>query len=358
MNDITPARPPYRTALVVTLVVLAVYVASLAPTVTFWDAGEFIAAMKILGIPHPPGTPLFVMLGHVWATILPIGEWAWRTNLMSAVFSAASAGLWFLVVHEGVSGQGGHRGHGGQATEPSAMPAMSVMPAQLAAASGSLFAAFAFTTWQNSNETEVYGLSTFLIALIAWIGLRWRAARGTRRAVELELLMVFLLALSVANHLPALLAGPAVIGFMGYTLWSTRDGDADARRREWSRLAVVAGSWALLLGTGLGSTSRFVLGAVSFIAAGAFAITTGAGWFPVACLALAVVGVSPYLFLYLRSAQHPMLIEAQPDTWDAVLAVIRRETNSWRNVWIAAGYLFALAYIASFLTYQIAKALS
>ena len=226
MNDITPARPPYRTALVVTLVVLAVYVASLAPTVTFWDAGEFIAAMKILGIPHPPGTPLFVMLGHVWATILPIGEWAWRTNLMSAVFSAASAGLWFLVVHEGVSGQGGHRGHGGQATEPSAMPAMSVMPAQLAAASGSLFAAFAFTTWQNSNETEVYGLSTFLIALIAWIGLRWRAARGTRRAVELELLMVFLLALSVANHLLALLAGPAVIGFMGYTLWSMRDGDA------------------------------------------------------------------------------------------------------------------------------------
>ncbi len=332
MNDITPARPPYRTALVVTLVVLAVYVASLAPTVTFWDAGEFIAAMKILGIPHPPGTPLFVMLGHVWATILPIGEWAWRTNLMSAVFSAASAGLWFLVVCEGLrSGEVGKGGEGGSASMQSVLSAFSVHSARLAAASGSLFAAFAFTTWQNSNETEVYGLSTFLIALIAWIGLRWRAARGTRRAVELELLMVFLLALSVANHLLALLAGPAVIGFMGYTLWSTRDGDADARRREWSRLAVVAGSWALLLGTGLGSTSLFVLGAVAFIAAGAFAITTGAGWFPVACLALAVVGVSPYLFLYLRSAQHPMLNEAQPDTWDALLAVIRREQYGVRT---------------------------
>ena len=85
----TAERPPYRAALVVTLVVLAGYIASLAPTVTFWDAGEFIAATKILGIPHPPGTPLFVLMGHVWATLLPIGSWAYRTNLLSASFSAA-----------------------------------------------------------------------------------------------------------------------------------------------------------------------------------------------------------------------------------------------------------------------------
>ncbi len=332
MTEPVTARPPYRLAAIVTLAVLAVYVASLAPTVTFWDAGEFIAAMKILGIPHPPGTPLFVMLGHVWATIIPVGEWAWRTNLMSAVFSAASAGLWFLVVCEGLrGGDAGKGGDDGSRRAGSAFSAVSVHSVRLSAASGTLLAAFAFTTWQNSNETEVYGLSTFLIALIAWIGLRWRAARGTRRAVELELLMVFLLALSVANHLLALLAGPAVIGFMAYTLWRLPEGGLDARRREWSRLAVVAGAWALLLGTGLGSTGLFVLGAVVFIAAGAFAITTGAWWFPVTCLVLAVIGVSPYLFLYLRSAQHPILNEAQPDTWDALLAVIRREQYGVRT---------------------------
>ena len=51
-------RPPYAAAAGVTLVVLLGYVLTLAPSVTFWDAGEFIAAARVLGIPHPPGTPL------------------------------------------------------------------------------------------------------------------------------------------------------------------------------------------------------------------------------------------------------------------------------------------------------------
>ena len=72
---------------------LLVYIFTLAPTVTFWDAGEFIAAAKTLGIPHPPGTPLFVMIAHVWAILLPIGEYAVRTNLLSALLSAAGAGF-------------------------------------------------------------------------------------------------------------------------------------------------------------------------------------------------------------------------------------------------------------------------
>ena len=100
MTDTSLPRPPYRLALVVSLAVLAVYTLTLAPTVTFWDAGEFIAAAKVLGIPHPPGTPLFVIITHVWGTLLPFGEFAWRTNLLSAVLSAGAAGFFFLVAHE------------------------------------------------------------------------------------------------------------------------------------------------------------------------------------------------------------------------------------------------------------------
>ncbi|HYX81700.1 MAG TPA: DUF2723 domain-containing protein, partial [Gemmatimonadales bacterium] len=78
---------------------------TLAPTVTLWDAGEFITAAKVLGIPHPPGTPLFVLLGHVWAGIVAIGGYAWRLNLMSACFSAAGAGCYFLVAHRLLEGE-------------------------------------------------------------------------------------------------------------------------------------------------------------------------------------------------------------------------------------------------------------
>ncbi len=307
-------RPPYVAALLVTLVVLAGYVVSLAPTVTFWDAGEFIAATKILGIPHPPGTPLFVLMGHVWATLLPIGAWAYRTNLMSATFSAAGAGMFFLVVHESL------RGADGAAEAPGTRDWTRL----LGAAAAAIIGAFSFTNWQNSVETEVYAVGTFMIATSCWLALRWRSARGTRRAPIYLLLIVYLQGLSVANHLLSLLVGPAIIGFMLYVLRASPAADALERRHQWAKLAVMAGIWSLLIGTGLGNTTLLLLGALCFVAAAMFALTAGAGGFAVLALLLAVVGVSPYLFLYLRSAQHPMVNEAAPATWDALLAVIRR----------------------------------
>ena len=99
-SDTNIARPPYAMAGVAFLVVLLGYVISLAPTVTFWDAGEFIASSHILGIPHPPGTPLFIVLGRFWDLMIPGLTTAVKTNLMSATFSAGSAAFLFLFLHE------------------------------------------------------------------------------------------------------------------------------------------------------------------------------------------------------------------------------------------------------------------
>src|SRR5262245_1794387 len=87
----TVDAPPYLWAGVAFLLVLTGYVITLAPTVTFWDAGEFIASSHILGIPHPPGTPLFIVLGRFWDMLIPGLTTAVKTNLMSATFSAGSA---------------------------------------------------------------------------------------------------------------------------------------------------------------------------------------------------------------------------------------------------------------------------
>src|SRR5262245_19903896 len=72
---------------------------TVAPTVSFWDCGEFIAATACLGIPHPPGAPLYVMVGRIF-TLLPLGDdIGHRVNLIS-VFTSALAGLvgYFIIL--------------------------------------------------------------------------------------------------------------------------------------------------------------------------------------------------------------------------------------------------------------------
>src|SRR5450432_4265773 len=74
-------------------ILFAAYVGTLAPGLTMWDAGEFIAAVKTFGIPHQPGTPLYVLLARTWTIALPFAATALATNLFSAVCTAAAGGL-------------------------------------------------------------------------------------------------------------------------------------------------------------------------------------------------------------------------------------------------------------------------
>ncbi|MBS1240951.1 MAG: hypothetical protein H6R40_378, partial [Gemmatimonadetes bacterium] len=307
-------RPPYLIALAVAGAVLAGYVATLAPSVTFWDAGELIAASKILGIPHPPGTPFFVTLAHVWARLIPVGEYAWRTNLLSATFSAVGAGFWFLTVHE--------------ILRPS-LAGLEPAAARLLRAGGgaaaAMASAFSYTQWQNSNETEVYAVATFTIAAIVWLALRWRASRGTPQASKMLLMAVYLGGLSMGNHLLALLVGPALVGFLAVVLLRAPASSLSERQREWGEVAVVGGIWALLIGTGLGSTPLVIAGGICFAVAATSAVRWGAGRFALLTWLLASVGVTTYLILFIRAGHRPIINEADPSTWEALLAVIRRQ---------------------------------
>ena len=306
-------RPPYVAALGVVGLVLLGYLLTLAPTVTFWDAGELIAAVKTLGIPHPPGTPLFVMIAHVWAMVFPVGEYAFRTNLLSALLSASGAGCFFLVAHESIRAF----------TSDIDEQAGRVLRLGGGAAAA-LLGAFTFTNWQNSNETEVYAVATFTIAAMSWLAHLWRRDRDTARAPRLLLLIVYLAGISIGNHLLALLAGPAIIMFMVATLRGSPAADPVRRRGEWGQVAVVGGIWALLIGTGLGSGTLIALGGVCFLGAAVYAGSGGAGVFAVLTLFIAAIGITPYLYLYIRSAQNPPINEAAPATFEALLAVIRR----------------------------------
>ena len=97
MTDSARPAPPYLAALTTFAIVFVLYLLTLAPTVAFWDAPEYIAAAKVLGIPHPPGNPLFTLMAHVWGLLPLAADYAKRINMFAAFCSAASAGLWFLV---------------------------------------------------------------------------------------------------------------------------------------------------------------------------------------------------------------------------------------------------------------------
>ena len=102
-------RERYVSAAALSAVVFTLYLVTLAPSSAMWDAGEYIAAAKSLGIPHQPGNPLFVLIAHV-AGLLPISpSYAVRINMLAAFSSAAAAGFWFLcaehVLRETIAGK-------------------------------------------------------------------------------------------------------------------------------------------------------------------------------------------------------------------------------------------------------------
>jgi hypothetical protein len=200
-------RPPYLGALLAGLGVFLLYTITLAPTTQFWDTSEYIATAHILGIPHPPGNPLFVVLARTWDVLLtPLGlPVAVRINLFSAVQSALAHAFWFLLVHRILAFFSTNRTF-----------------RLVGAAAAVLLSATAFTVWNQSNVNEkVYTVSLFTIALLSWLAFRWRDHVGEGKDDNLLLLMVFILALSVGNHLMALLAAPALVVYIVVVRWRT-----------------------------------------------------------------------------------------------------------------------------------------
>ncbi|MBU1650757.1 DUF2723 domain-containing protein, partial [bacterium] len=85
------------TAAIIFIVTLIIYLMTVAPTLSFWDCGEFIACSVTLSVPHPPGSPLYLLLGKM-AGMFPFGDIGWRVNLISVLVSALIVMLLYLTV--------------------------------------------------------------------------------------------------------------------------------------------------------------------------------------------------------------------------------------------------------------------
>ncbi len=319
-------RPPYLLAGLVTLGALVLYVATLAPTTQFWDTSEYIAAAHVLGIPHPPGNPLFVLIAHTWGLLPLAAGYATRINLLAAVTSAIAAGSWFLVSERWMRAW---------------VPAR--LPRRLAALAGALVAATAFTVWNQSVVNEkVYTLSLLSIALVLWLIVRWDDQPAGEGHDHHLLMIVFLLALTSTNHMMGVLVGPAVVVLLFPPLKDQRPADEAERRVEWSQWFVFCSVYALIVASGLENAGPLKLAAVLFLGALAYAFVQARNWdFAVAVLLVAIVGVSVYLFLPIRAAQFPPINEGEPTTLQALWDVLTRQQYGKPPVWERQATLWA-----------------
>ncbi|MGC2354342.1 MAG: DUF2723 domain-containing protein [Candidatus Udaeobacter sp.] len=158
------------------LVALLLYSWTLAPTVTPTDSGELIVVAQGLGIAHPPGVPLWVILAHL-ASLIPLGDVAVRVNFSSALFGALACAMLTLVVAESMIAashlsSGKMRAAQQKRKGPSSA---SNRPLMLAPALGAgLLMAFSRTLWSYSTITEVYSLNALLILTVFFLMMRWR----------------------------------------------------------------------------------------------------------------------------------------------------------------------------------------
>ena len=167
-------RTEWLCAAAVGAVALALYAWTLAPTVTLVDSGELIVAAHSLGVAHPPGFPLYVLLAHL-ATWGPFGNVAERVNFASAAFAALAVAVLALVVAEAL------RVTPKKGAAAGSDPANVILPPLVAA----LLLAFSRTLWSYATLAEVYTLNALLILLVLLLMLRWRRRTidaGARRA--------------------------------------------------------------------------------------------------------------------------------------------------------------------------------
>lgn len=184
----------------------AVYILTLEPTASFWDCGEFIAVSYKLMVPHPPGAPLFLLIGRMFSFLAmgDVTQVAYWINMVSALSSAFTILFLFWtitmlarrIVAPNVP-----------QSQVSGLDTFKIIGAGLV---GALAFTFSDSFWFSAVEAEVYALSSLFTAIVYWAMLRWEEVADEPGADRWLLLIAYSMGLSIGVHLLNLLAIPAL----------------------------------------------------------------------------------------------------------------------------------------------------
>ena len=174
---------------------LVMYAATTQSSVAFWDCGEFAATAYSMEVPHPPGAPLFSLLGRVAMMFPFVSDPGFRINLISALMSALTVMFMYLI---GVRVITRWREFPGDV--------MSAVAVFGASAIGALLFSVTDTFWFNAVESEVYATSMFFVSCVVWLGLIWYERADEPGNEKYLLIIAYMMGLSIGVHQLSLLA--------------------------------------------------------------------------------------------------------------------------------------------------------
>lgn len=317
-------------ALFVFLSSLVLYMVTLAPTASFWDAGEFIAVAHGLQVNHPPGAPLYSLLGRLFSMFMPASYVAVSINFISALASALTVMLLYLIIVRLVRE---FREHPDQ-IEPIDRIGMY---------GGAIIGAFTFavtdTFWFNAVEAEVYALSMFFTAIVVWLALKWSENHDKPHNERWLLLIAYMFGLALGVHLLNLLA----LFFVALIIYF--------KKKTFGLLSlgvtglIAVGSFFLIypftvqwlpsIMDGLDEASFGLIGPVFFtilviaFLAGGLYFTHKKNYklvnFALLCYTLILIGYSSYSLIFIRSIADPPIDENDPETAQAFIDYLERK---------------------------------
>lgn len=192
------------------IIALTVYMMTVERTASFWDCGEFVAAAYKLQVPHPPGAPLFLLVGRMFSFLAGSesfsGEFstdaAYYINLVSVVTSAFTILFLFWTIAFLAKKMVANKEN-----EPEMGKIIAILGS---AAVGALSYTFSDSFWFSAVESEVYAFSSFFTAFVFWAIFKWEAQEDERIANRWLIMIFYMIGLSIGTHLLNLVTIPAL----------------------------------------------------------------------------------------------------------------------------------------------------
>ncbi len=326
--------------LAVFLFTLIIYYLTFARSLSFWDAGEYITCSSILGVPHPPGNPFYIILGRFFS-IFSFGlPHAQVINFLSSILSAFAVMFTYFFTVKIIS-----------------MFIKSSKDEYLALAGGlvaAVFTAFSFTYWNNAIEAEVYSGLAFVINLIVWLTFIWLEKSDDFSHQNILLLIIYIFFLGFGIHQTSLQIAPAVLFVAIYPLLRTNIKTS----KFWGRFAayffVIILLYIIFNQVGknihIPDLAKYIvfLGMLFLLYFHLKDKVESKAW--LLALLFIAIGLSSHFFLFARSANRPFINEGYPHTLQLFTDYILRRQYGTTSMFVRrASFLYQMK--EQFLTY-------